>query len=229
MRKQPVIAVDGPSGVGKSTAAKEIAKRLGYMLVDTGALYRTAALLADEAGVSWESPEKIVPLVEAHTFAFDEYGSLLLDGKAVGEKIRTPRISMGASAIAKHSAVRQALLGLQRKLGQDGGIVLEGRDVGTVVFPDAEIKIFLSASAEVRARRRFLELNAKGRPVSFKEVFEDQKARDRADSTRSVAPLKQARDAVLVNCDEMTASQTAEEMLRIIRRQSRSAAGESDV
>lgn len=218
MRKQPVIAVDGPSGVGKSTAAKEIAKRLGYMLVDTGAIYRTAALLADEAGVSWEAPEEIVPLIEKHTFAFDENGVLLLDGKAVGEKIRAPRISMGASAVAKHPAVRQALLGLQRNLGKDGGIVLEGRDVGTVVFPDAEIKIFLSASDEVRARRRFLELEAKGRPVSFEEVLRDQKRRDSADSTRSAAPLKQARDAVLVNCDDMNASETTEEILRVIRQ-----------
>jgi cytidylate kinase len=221
MRKRPVIAIDGPSGVGKSTTAKEIAKRLGFALVDTGALYRTVALLADEAGVSWEAQDELARFASLHTFAFDSKGDLILDGAEVGDRIRTPRISMGASAVAKHKAVRQALLGIQRKLGEDGGIVLEGRDVGTVVFPDAEVKFFVTASAEVRARRRHLELLAKGKSVLFEEVQKDQEARDLADIGRAVAPLIQAEDAFLIECDHMSALEVADEMIRVIRRVTR--------
>ena len=216
MRRQPVIAIDGPSGVGKSTVAKQIAKRLGFILVDTGAIYRSTALLADEAAVPWEDAEDVAALAHAHSFAFDATGALLLDGTPVGDRIRTPRMSMGASAVAGHPEVREALLGIQRDLGKEGGIVLEGRDVGTVVFPDAEVKFFLTASAEVRARRRYLELQAKGSEAAYEEVLEDQKARDLADSTRAVAPLKQADDAVPVLCDDMTADEVVEEMLRHI-------------
>jgi CMP/dCMP kinase len=218
MRRNPVIAIDGPSGVGKSTTAKEVAERLGFALVDTGALYRTVALLADEAGVSWEAPDDLVKLASLHTFAFDSEGGLILDGAKVGDRIRTPHISMGASAVAKHPVVRQALLGIQRKLGEDGGIVLEGRDVGTVVFPDAEVKFFVTASPRVRAERRHLELLAKGKSVSLEEVRKDQEARDLADSMRATAPLIQAKDAVLIECDHMSAIEVADEMMRVIRR-----------
>jgi cytidylate kinase len=218
MRSNPVIAVDGPSGVGKSTTAKEVARRLGFSLVDTGALYRTVALLADESGVSWEAPEDLARLAAAHTFAFDSKGALILDGEQVGDRIRTPRISMGASAVAKHPSVREALLGIQRKLGEDGGIVLEGRDVGTVVFPDAEVKFFVTASPEVRAKRRHLELTAKGKDVSFEEVLKDQDARDLADSKRALAPLIQAKDALLITCDDLSAMEVADEMMRVISR-----------
>ena len=218
MRREPVIAIDGPSGVGKSTVAKQVAKRLGFILVDTGAIYRAAALLADEVNIPWEDAKAVATLARTHSFAFDAAGALLLDGTAVGDRIRTPRMSMGASAVAGHPEVREALLGIQRDLGKEGGIVLEGRDVGTVVFPDAEVKFFLTASAEVRARRRFLELESKGSDVTFEAVLKDQKARDLADSTRAVAPLKQADDAVPVICDDMTAAEVVEEMLRIISR-----------
>ncbi len=217
MRKQPVIAIDGPSGVGKSTVAKEIAKRLGFILVDTGAIYRTSALLADREGISWEDPANLAVSAKAHSFGFDAEGQLLLDGVKVGDAVRTPRMSMGASAVAKHPEVREALLGIQRSLGEEGGVVLEGRDVGTVVFPDAEVKFFLWASAEVRARRRFLELEAKGADVRFEDVLKDQEARDLADTTRAVAPLRQAEDAIRVDCDEMTAVEVVDEMLRLIR------------
>lgn len=216
MRKKPVIAIDGPSGVGKSTVAKEMAKHLGYVLVDTGAIYRTVAFAADAENVSWEDPEALAKTARSHKFTFDREGALLLDGAPVGDKIRTPRMSMGASAVAKHPKVREALLGIQRGLGKDGGIVLEGRDVGTVVFPDAELKFFLWASAEVRAERRFLELAAKGSTVDFETVLRDQEARDLADSTREVAPLKQAEDAVRIVCDDMSAMDVVQEMLRII-------------
>ncbi len=218
MRNRPLIAIDGPSGVGKSTTAKEVAKRLGFALMDTGALYRTVALLADEAGISWEAPKALADLAAGQSFAFDDKGALILNGTPVGDRIRTPHISMGASAVAKHPAVREGLLGIQRKLGEDGGIVLEGRDVGTVVFPDAEVKFFVTASAAVRAQRRHLELLSKGKSVTFEEVLLDQEARDLADSARETAPLVQAKDATLIKCDHLSASEVVDEMMRVIER-----------
>jgi CMP/dCMP kinase len=212
MREKPVIAIDGPSGVGKTTVAKRVAAALDFVLVDTGALYRTVALMADRVGVAWESADALAALAAAHRFDYKKDG-LYLDGAKIGDEIRTPRISMGASAVAMHPEVRETLLDIQRDIGKKGGVVLEGRDVGTAVFPDAEVKIFLTASANERARRRFLELAERGDLLTFEEVLEEQERRDAADRNRDAAPLREAPDAVLIECDDMTADQVVSAIL----------------
>ncbi len=207
MRPQPIVAIDGPAGVGKSTAAKGVAKALGFALIDTGALYRTVALLADRSGVRWEDGDALAQLIKNHRFAFDSKGMLYVDDESVEPEIRSARISAGASKVARHQAVRDALLEIQRDLGRGGGVVLEGRDIGTVVFPDAEAKFFLTASSKVRARRRFLELCQRGETVTIEEVEWDQDRRDEQDRNREIAPLRQAEDAVPIYCDDLTAEQ----------------------
>ncbi len=216
MRSKPIVAIDGPSGVGKSTVARGLAAALGFSYVDTGALYRTVAWLADARGVDWSISKDLAQLATRHDFNFDSKGTLLLDGQPIGDRIRSPRISRGASAVAVHKEVREALLEVQRCLGKAGGIVLEGRDIGTVVFPDAEVKFFLTAGTKVRARRRFLELKARGEDTALSEVEAEQALRDKTDQRRVISPLRQAKDAVKINCDEMTADEVVDAMLKRI-------------
>ena len=202
-RPRPVIAIDGPAGVGKSTTSRELARQLGYTLVDTGALYRGVALAARERGIDWGDEAAVVaicPEIELG-FASQEDGTprLLLDGIDRGDDIRTPEMSSGASQVSAYSGVRRALLGIQRQLGAQGGVVLEGRDIGTVVFPDAEVKLFLTASAEERARRRVKDLESRGIMVDHDELLAQIRARDEADSTRAIAPLRPAEDAVILD------------------------------
>ena len=202
-RPRPVIAIDGPAGVGKSTTSRELARQLGYTLVDTGALYRGVALAARERGIDWGDEAAVVaicPEIELG-FASQEDGTprLLLDGIDRGDDIRTPEMSSGASQVSAYSGVRRALLGIQRQLGAQGGVVLEGRDIGTVVFPDAEVKLFLTASAEERARRRVKDLESRGIMVDYDELLAQIRARDEADSTRAIAPLRPAEDAVILD------------------------------
>ncbi len=202
-RPQPVIAIDGPAGVGKSTTSRELAKRLGYTLVDTGALYRGVALAARERGISWDDEESVVGLCSRIDLGFvsqdDGTARLLLDGVDRGDDIRSPAMSAGASQVSAYPGVRRALLGIQRQLGAEGGVVLEGRDIGTVVFPDAEVKLFLTASAEERARRRAHDLEERGIAVDRAELLAQIRARDEADSTRAIAPLRPAEDAVILD------------------------------
>lgn len=202
-RSRPIVAIDGPAGAGKSTIARRLAVKLGFTLVDTGALYRAVALAATEAGVAWDDDAGLAELCARITIRLetDAQGGtrVLLDGADRSGDIRTPEMSRGASAVSARAPVRAALLGMQRELGQAGGVVLEGRDIGTVVFPDAEVKIFLTASPEERARRRTEELAARGVTVDYAETLAETKARDAQDSTRAIAPLKQAEDAVLVD------------------------------
>jgi len=206
VRTRPIVAIDGPAGAGKSTVAKRVAKDLGFVLLDTGALYRAVALAAKRGGVDVKDASRAGALAEdlARRSAIRlESERVTLDGEDVSREIRTPDIGMDASTVSAHPAVRKALLDMQRKAGEDGGIVAEGRDIGTVVFPDAEFKFFLTASAEVRAKRRFEELVAKGQKVSQEETLAEVKARDAQDEGRVVAPLKPAADAQLLDSSSM--------------------------
>ncbi|MCP4674457.1 MAG: (d)CMP kinase [Deltaproteobacteria bacterium] len=216
MRARPIVAIDGPSGVGKSTVARRLSASLDFSYVDTGALYRTVAWLADKHDVDWSTGSELADIAGKHELSFDSDGNLSVDGEPIGDRIRTPRISRGASAVARHPEVRGALLSLQRQLGEAGGVVLEGRDIGTVVFADAEIKFFLNASVAVRARRRFLELEARGEKITLEEVEQEQARRDETDRNRAVSPLRQAEDAVEIMCDEMTVDEVVETMVQYI-------------
>ncbi len=205
-----IVAIDGPAGAGKSTASRRLAARLGFALVDTGAIYRTVALAASRANVAFDDDGGLAALLPAVRIRFeppppgDEARGqrVLLGEEDVSQAIRTPPMSLGASAVSARPVVRAGLLELQRRLATapgNRGAVLEGRDIGTVVFPDADAKFFLTASAEVRARRRFRELQAKGDSSSFEVVLAEQLKRDRDDSSRELAPLKPAHDAVVLD------------------------------
>ncbi len=220
MRERPVVAIDGPAGAGKSTASLRLAQRLGFVLVDTGALYRGVALAAREAGVGWDEGEALGALTEALelTFVLGEGGIPLLHVAGIDRsvEIRTPEMSQGASDVSRHGAVRAALLGLQQRLGAKGGVVLEGRDIGTVVFPDAEVKVYLTATAEERARRRYEDLRARGIEADLAEVQRKIEERDAQDSGRAVAPLKPADDAIIVDSSKMNLDEVVDELVRVV-------------
>ena len=204
MSDQPfVIAIDGPAGAGKSTAARALASRLGFFLLDTGAIYRTVALAASRQGVTFADAPALGRIAESLAVRFDETGRVFLGDEDVSTLIRTPEMSQGASTVSAHPSVRAALLGLQRKLAARGRCVVEGRDIGTVVLPWAPLKIFLTASPEVRARRRYDELVAKGQTVDLAATLQEILVRDERDSNRATAPLKQAEDAVLLDTSEL--------------------------
>jgi cytidylate kinase len=207
-----IVAIDGPAGAGKSTVSKILARRLGFSLVDTGAIYRCAALAARRRGIGFEDDARLAELLNALDIGFQVRGEenrVFLGDEDVSEEIRTPEISMGASKVSGRPVVRDRLLELQRRLALSAksGAVLEGRDIGTVVFPDADAKFFLEANSEVRARRRFEELFQKGVDSSLEEVLSDQNRRDVQDSTRAVAPLKPAPDAIKIDSSSMPISE----------------------
>jgi cytidylate kinase len=219
-RSRPVIAIDGPAGVGKSTTARVIARELGYLLVDTGALYRGVALAARDRGIAWDDEAAVTALSEALSlsFASQEDGTprLQIDGTDRADEIRTPEIAAGASKVSAYRGVRQALFGVQRSLGADGGVVLEGRDIGTVVFPDAEVKLFLTASAETRAERRVNDLQERGIAAKHDEILHQIETRDRQDSERAVAPLRPADDAILLDSTHMDLDAVVARVLAIV-------------
>lgn len=224
MRRRPVVAIDGPAGAGKTTVTRRVAATLGYTLVDTGALYRAVALVAAEARIGWDNPGAVGALAhelaERHAIRFEGEPSaqrVLLDGRDVGDAIRTQQIAEGASKVSAYGEVRTALLELQRAAGRQGGVVLEGRDIGTVVFPDAEAKFFLTASTEVRARRRFDELRGRGIDADFEQVHGEVVVRDRRDSERAVAPLMQAKDAVLVDSSGLSIDEVVVRIVSHVR------------
>jgi cytidylate kinase len=224
--RPPIVAIDGPAGAGKSTVARRVAEVLGFVLVDTGAMYRAVALAAERADVAWSEGASLGALAQglvadsALGFERDPMRGVRvrLRGEDISDAIRTPSIGMGASTVSAHPEVRAALLDLQRQAGAKGGVVLEGRDIGTVVFPDAEAKFFLTASPETRARRRFDELVAKGAEgVTFEGTLEDVKKRDAQDMGRAVAPLKQADGATLVDSTRMSIDATVDFIVERVR------------
>ena len=215
------IAIDGPSGAGKSTLAKSIAKTLGYLYVDTGAIYRTIGYAAFVRGADPKDAEAVAALLPeleiGLTYGVDGLQHMTLNGEDVTDKIRLPEISLYASAVSAHPAVRAHLLEMQRQLALEHNVVMDGRDIGTVVLPDATVKIFLTASVEERALRRCRELEQRGTPVAYEPVLAEMCQRDDDDSHRTAAPLKQAADAVLLDTTHLNFAGSEQALLRIIR------------
>lgn len=210
------IAIDGPSGAGKSTIAKAVAKKLGIDYVDTGAMYRAVGYKASSLAVPPEDSEAIKKLLDDTDIDFVN-GDIVLDGTVVNDKIRTPEISKAASIYSAIPEVREKLVEIQRGMGVRKSVIMDGRDIGTNVFKDAEYKIFLTASAEERAERRFEELTAKGQSVSFDEVLRDIEKRDHDDMTRSLNPLRKAEDAVEVDTTGLSIDEVIERVLKEIK------------
>jgi len=205
--KRIIIAIDGPAASGKSTAAKLLATRLSYLYIDTGAMYRACALAANRAGIDISDAPSLHDLLANLSIEISqnpEGNIILLNGEDVSSLIRTPEISRQASAISAKQEVRERMVELQRAMGRDGGVVLDGRDIGTVVFPAAELKFFLIAPLEVRALRRQKELAAKGHPSVYEEVLAEMRERDAADSSRALAPLIPAKDAIHVDTQDFS-------------------------
>jgi len=214
-----VVAIDGPAGAGKTTVSRRVADALGYTRVDTGALYRAIALRAKEEGVAWSDGAALATLAARLQLSFAGTPvHLHIDGRDREADIRAPDISQGASIVSSHPEVRAALLDLQRSLGKDGGVVLEGRDIGTVVFPDAEVKIFLTASDDERARRRQAELASRGVDSDLATVRSEMMERDRRDSSRPVAPLAAASDSVRVDTTGLSMDEVVQKLVDIVRQ-----------
>lgn len=210
-----VVTIDGPAGAGKSSVAKQLARRLGYRLLDTGAIYRAVALAARHAGVPWTDGAALGGVARELDIRFDFVGDknhVYVAGADVTAAIRTPEISQGASQVSAHPEVRAALLELQRRLGAGGGVVVEGRDTGTVVFPAADAKFFLTASEQERARRRVAELAAAGAAVDPETTLREIRERDLRDASRDVAPMVAAPDAVIVDSSGQTLEQVVDSM-----------------
>ncbi len=214
------VAIDGPAGAGKSTIARAAAKKLGFIYVDTGALYRAVGVYSLRNGLDTENPETVegtLPHIQVELQFQDGVQHVLLNGEDVSEEIRTPQASMAASAVSAVPAVRQFLFDLQREIAAKNDCIMDGRDIGTVVLPQAEVKIFLTASPETRAMRRFKELQEKGAPDTYEVVLADLKQRDYNDSHRAVAPLKPAEDSVLVDTSALTLPQSVEKVIEVIK------------
>jgi cytidylate kinase len=224
------IAIDGPAGAGKSTAAKALAKELGYIYVDTGAIYRTVGLFARRQGVERSDAQGVAELLPQVSIelCYGEDGTqrMILCGEDVSGLIRTPEVAADASKVAAIPAVRTFLLEMQRELARTHDVVMDGRDIGTVVLPDAAVKIFLTASPETRAQRRYLELKEKGSTESFEQVLQEVVARDEQDMNRAVAPLKQAEDAVLADTSTLNLEESVALLRSIVAEKLAEQAGE---
>ncbi len=215
-----VIAIDGPAASGKTTTAKLVAQRLGYLHVDTGAMYRAVTLKVLRSGVEPEDRRGVAALLETTRVLLRVEGGILrvlLDGEDVTEEIRSPEVTRAVSAVSSLPEVRQVMVREQRAMGAGGGIVLEGRDIGTVVFPDAECKFFLIAGIDVRAKRRLKELREKGISAELEELENEIRTRDRLDSTRELSPLRKAEDAVEIDTSELTIEEQVDEVVRIVK------------
>ena len=219
--KKYSVAIDGPAGAGKSTIAKKLAKELGFYYVDTGAIYRTLGYFMDLVGIGPKDIDGITRLIDEVVIEieYDEDGSqhMFMNEIDVTEDIRSPEMSKIASAISAHKLVRDTLLDMQRDMAKKHNVIMDGRDIGTVVLPRADVKFFLTASPEVRAQRRFAELQAKGSKDSYEKVLQDIIQRDYNDSHRDVAPLKQTKNHILVDTSDLTVEQVVEKMSAIVR------------
>ena len=219
--KHVSIAIDGPAGAGKSTLARKAAGELGFLYVDTGAIYRTVALKVRRAGADPERPEQVVPLLEGLDLRMD-YGPdgaqrMYLEGEDISQAIRTSEVSGLASKVSAIPEVRAFLLDFQRRQAREHDVVMDGRDIGTVVLPRADVKIFLTAAPEARARRRLLELQQRGEPAEYERVLTDILRRDEQDRTRSIAPLRQAEDAVLLDTTNLNLAESLQALLSMIK------------
>ncbi len=224
MAKMINIAIDGPSGSGKSTLAKGLASALGYIYIDTGAMYRAIGLYAALHGVSAERPEDVVPLLGQMDLQMRlENGgnAMYLDGVRLGEEIRTSSASHYASQVSKVPEVRAFLLETQQSIARQNNVIMDGRDIGTVILPDAQVKLYMEASPEQRAKRRLAELLAKGETITEEQVLADIKKRDANDSGREIAPAKPAEDAIFLDNSSLTPAETVEAALRIIEEKLR--------
>ena len=213
------IAIDGPSGAGKSTISRTVAEKLGYLYVDTGALYRTIGLFVLRNGGDPKNETQVaalLPQLKVDMGYENGIQQMFLQGENVTDQIRTPQVSMAASGVSAHGCVRAYLLDLQRRLARENNVIMDGRDIGTVVLPDADVKIFLTASSEVRAKRRFKELTAKGEKTTFETVLEDVEKRDYADIHRALSPLTQAEDAVVADTSQLDFAESVTLIQKII-------------
>jgi len=223
--KKIIIAIDGFSSTGKSTLAKQLASKLAYLYVDSGAMYRAVALYALQHGIINENQLSLDKLIAslsdiALTFVFNDalgYSEIYLNGQSVEQAIRTLEVSNAVSRIAEISEVRQKLVEIQRAMGYEKGLVMDGRDIGTVVFPQAELKLFMTASAEIRAQRRYEELCSKGEKVHFAQVLDNVQSRDRIDSTRKDSPLRKASDAIVIDNTELGVEAQFEKVFSLVQ------------
>ncbi len=215
------IAIDGPAGAGKSTISKKVAKELGFVYIDTGAMYRTVGLKAVRSGIDTKDCEGVSSILPTLDIDIRHEGveqHIYLDGENVSDKIRTPEISMAASNVSAISEVRVALVDMQRKLAENHNVVMDGRDIGTFVLPDAEIKIFLTASVEARAKRRYDELIEKGENVKLEDVKKEMEIRDYNDSHREVSPLKIAEGATVIDTSDLTLEESIQKVTEFVRK-----------
>lgn len=219
------VAIDGPSGAGKSTIAKAVAERFGFIYVDTGAIYRTVGLAVSRAGIDPQDTDAIVGLLPALDIALrhgeDGLQHMFLNGEDVSALIRTPEISMYASKVSALPPVRAFLMEMQRSMARRTSVIMDGRDIGTVVLPDAALKIFLTASAEARAERRYKELLEKGQSVSYDDVLRDMAERDKNDTTRAAAPLRAADDAVLLDTSALSLAESIDAVAALVEKGTR--------
>ena len=221
MAKTISIAIDGPAGAGKSTIARALAKELGFYYVDTGAIYRTVAYFLDLLGVSPKDVDGVERYIDELTIEiqYDEEGKqhMLMNGMDVSDEIRTQDISQRASLVSAHAVVREVVLDMQRDVARKHNVIMDGRDIGTVVLPKADVKIFLTASAEVRAKRRCDELNAKGQKANYEQTLKDIQQRDYQDTHRPIAPLKMARDSIKLDTSDLDIDGVLAAMRKIVK------------